>query len=123
MKGPTVIGNRIKRSTTAKKTEPVKMLQFATMAAGGLVAMILGLAAPAQAAQSGPGTVQETVSSLVAQGYHVIVNKSGSAPLDQSTVLAVRPGQTLSRTDSGAPGADNELVTTITNKTVYVDVK
>jgi len=26
------------------------------------------------------------------------------------------------RTDSGVPGADDDLVTTVTNKTVYVDV-
>jgi hypothetical protein len=35
---------------------------------------------------------------------------------------AVRPGQTFSRTDSGVPGANNDLVTTVTNKTVHVDV-
>jgi hypothetical protein len=53
----------------------------------------------------------------------VIVNRIGSTPLAQATVVAVRPGQTYSRTDSGAPGAGNDLVTTVTNKTVYVDVK
>ena len=35
--------------------------------------------------------------------------------------VAVRPGQTFSRTDSGNPGDD--LLTTVTDKTVYVDVK
>jgi hypothetical protein len=38
-------------------------------------------------------------------------------------VVAVRPGQTYSRTDSGVPGAGNDISTTVTNKTVYVDVK
>ena len=33
------------------------------------------------------------------------------------------PGQTYSRTDSGVPGAGNDIVTTVTGKTVYVDVK
>jgi phosphohistidine phosphatase len=33
------------------------------------------------------------------------------------------PGQTFSRTDSGVPGAGNDVITTVTNKTVYVDVK
>ena len=62
------------------------------------------------------------MNALQAEGYHVIVNKLGSAPLDQSTVIAVRPGQTYSR-DSGVAGAGNDLVTTVTDKTVYVDVE
>ena len=50
------------------------------------------------------------------------MNRVGTAPADQCTLSAVRPGQTFSRTDSGVPGAQNDLVTTVTNKTVYVDV-
>ena len=53
----------------------------------------------------------------------MIVNRIGSAPLDQAAVVAVRPGQTFSRTDSGAPGAGSDVVTTVTGRTVYVDVK
>jgi hypothetical protein len=54
----------------------------------------------------------------------VIVNKVGSAPLDQCLVSAVRPGQTYSRTDSGVPGAGgDDLVSTVTDRTVYVDVR
>lgn len=62
------------------------------------------------------------MSQLRSQGYQVIVNRVGTAPLDQCTVSAVRPGQTFSRTDSGAPGAGADIVTTVTSKTVYVDV-
>jgi hypothetical protein len=101
----------------------MKKFGFATLAASGLAAAILGLAAPADAAPAGPGNAQDTISSLQAQGYTVIVNKQGTAPLNQSTVVAVRPGQTYSRTDSGAPGAGHDLVTTVIDKTVYVDVK
>lgn len=54
-------------------------------------------------------------------GYKVIVNRVGNTPLDQASVVSVRPGQTYSRTDSGNPGDD--LLTTVTDKTVYVDVK
>jgi hypothetical protein len=59
---------------------------------------------------------------LEARGFEVIVNKLSTAPLDQCVVSAVRPGQTYSRTDSGAPGAMDDIVTTVTAKTVYVDV-
>jgi hypothetical protein len=101
----------------------MKRFAFATLAAGSLVAAALGLAAPTVAAPTGPGTVQDTVNSLQASGYDVIVSKVGNAPLEQCTVTAVRPGQTYSRTDSGVPGAGNDIVTTVTDKTVYVDVR
>jgi hypothetical protein len=94
---------------------------FATMVAGGLTAAIVGLAAPAAAAPGGWDNVQDTISKLQADGYTVIVNRVGSTPLDQATVVGVRSGQTYSRTDYGNPG-DN-LATTVTDKTVDIDVK
>jgi len=99
----------------------MKKFRFATVVASGLAAAFLGFAAPAVAAPSGPGSAQDTISQLESQGYKVIVNRVGSTPLDQATVVAVRHGQTYSRTDSGNPGDD--LLTTVTDKTVYVDVK
>ncbi len=99
----------------------MKKIGLATVAASGLAAAILGLAAPAGAAPTGPGNAQETINELQADGYNVIVNRVGTTPLEQATVVAVRPGQTYSRTDSGNPG--DSLATTVTNKTVYVDVR
>ena len=99
----------------------MKKLGFATALAGGLTATVLGLAAPAGAAPTGPGNAQETINQLQADGYNVIVNRVGATPLEQATVFAVRPGQTYRRTDSGTPG--DSLETTVTGKTVYVDVK
>ncbi|HET7666368.1 MAG TPA: hypothetical protein VFK56_09915 [Mycobacterium sp.] len=98
-------------------------LGFATAIAGALAAAIIGLAAPASAAPAGPGNAQQTINELQAQGYTVIVNRIGAAPLDQAAVVAVRPGQTYSRTDTGSPGAGNDIHTTVTDRTVYVDVK
>lgn len=92
------------------------------LAAGAMAVVALGLAGAASAAPSGPGTASETVSSLQAGGFHVILNKIGTAPLDQCAVKSVRPGQTYTRMDSGVPGAMNDIVTTVTAKTVYVDV-
>lgn len=99
----------------------MKKFGFATVAASALTAAFLGLAAPALAAPSGPGNAQDTISDLQAQGYTVIVNRIGNAPLDKATVVAVRPGHTYSRTDSSQPGEDR--ITTLLSKTVYVDVK
>jgi hypothetical protein len=67
----------------------VKKFGFATIVASGLTAAVLGLAAPAVAAPSGPGNAQDTISSLQARGYNVIVNHVGSTPLDQASVVAV----------------------------------
>ena len=100
----------------------MKNLVLTTITAGALASAALGLAGTANAAPSGPSSVDQTVSQLRSQGYQVIVNRVGTAPVDQCTISAVRPGQTFSRTDSGAPGAQDDIVTTVTNKTVYVDV-
>jgi hypothetical protein len=92
------------------------------IAAGAMALAALGTAGIANAAPSGPVTASETVSSLQADGFHVILNKVGTAPLDRCSVTSVRPGQTFVREDSGAPGAGSSIVTTVTSKTVYVDV-
>ncbi|MDT5183106.1 MAG: hypothetical protein QOI29_1264 [Mycobacterium sp.] len=101
----------------------MKKFGFATTIVGGLAAAVIGLAAPAAAAPTGPGDAQQTIDVLRAQGYTVIVNRIGTAPLEQADVVAVRPGQTYSRTDTGLPGAGNDIYTTVTDKTVYIDVK
>jgi hypothetical protein len=98
----------------------MKRFAFATIVAGGLAAATVGLAAPALAAPSGPGNAQDTVNSPEANGYKVILNKIGSAPLDQSTVTGVRPGQEVTQTviDNHGHSFQKVLYTA-----VYVDVK
>lgn len=105
-----------------RKGTTMKNILLTSLTAGALASTALGLAGIANAAPSGPPSVDATVSQLRAQGFQVIVNRIGTAPADQCTLSAVRPGHTFSRTDSGVPGADDDLVTTVTNKTVYVDI-
>jgi hypothetical protein len=100
----------------------MKNILLTSLAAGALASAALGLAGIANAAPSGSPSVDATISQLRAQGFQVIVNRLGAGSVDQCTLSAVRPGQTFSRTDSGVPGAAGDLVTTVTNKTVYVDV-
>jgi hypothetical protein len=100
----------------------MRNILFTSLAAGALASAALGLAGTATAAPSGPSSVDATVSQLQSQGFQVIVSRVDSATVRQCTVSAVRPGQTFSRTDSGVPGAADDLVTTVTNKTAYVDV-
>ena len=100
----------------------MKKLPITAVIAGTLSAAALTLAAAAAAAPSGPSSVDQTVNQLKADGYTVFVNKVGAAPVDQCTVAAVRAGQTYSRTDSGTPGAQEDIHTTVTGKTVFVDI-
>jgi len=93
-----------------------------TLAASILSGAGLTLAATAVAAPSGPSSVDQTVNQLKADGYTVVVNKVGAASVHQCAVAAVRPGQTYSRTDSGTPGAQDDLHTTVTGKTVFIDL-
>lgn len=87
--------------------------------ASAIGAATVALAAVATAAPTGPSQVDDTVASLEADGYNVIVNRTGAAPLSDCTVSAVRPGQIHSTTDSRGGGS---IKTTVTSETVYVDV-
>ena len=100
----------------------MRKILFTSVVAGALASATLGLAATAVAAPSGPSSVDDTIGRLQAQGFNVLVSRVDSAAIDQCTLNAIRPGQTFSRTDSGVPGAQDDLVTTVTNKTIYVDV-
>ncbi len=97
----------------------MKTYVVVSLTATTIAASAVALAATANAAPSGPSTVDQTVRTLEASGYNVIVNRSGAAPLSQCTVNAVRPGQTHSTTDSRG---GSSLNTTVTSKTVYLDV-
>jgi hypothetical protein len=101
------------------KFECMKSYASIGITATTLASTALALAAVAAAAPTGPSQVNDTVRTLEASGYHVIVNRTGAAPLSQCTVSAVRPGQTYSTDDSRGGGSIN---TTITSHTVYVDV-
>lgn len=97
----------------------MKKFNIAAAIAGGLATTVIDLAAPALAAPSGPGSAQDTISKLQAQGYKVIVNRVGATPLEQATVVSVRPGQTYAGVDS----TGDNYTPTVAEKTVYVDVK
>ena len=105
-------------STTERKSNEMHGLPPAQW----LVAA-LGLAGAANAAPSGPATASETVNALA--GRRVPRDPEQGRHGDHwmiASVHSVRPGQTFTRMDSGAPGAGSSIVTTVTAKTVYVDV-
>jgi hypothetical protein len=97
----------------------MKKYTISAVVAGAMTAAVLGLTGVATAAPGGPSKGDDTVRTLESSGYHVIVNRSGAAPLSSCTVTSVRPGQTYSTVDSRGGGSPNE---TILSKTVLVDV-
>ncbi len=85
----------------------MKKFTAATVFGTALTAATVGLAAPALAAPSGPGNAQDTISSLEAQGYHVIVNRLGDAPLNEASVVSVGQGPSFLHPVSGLRLRDN----------------
>ncbi|MDT5093015.1 MAG: hypothetical protein QOH60_2378 [Mycobacterium sp.] len=92
---------------------------FAVLAASVLAVASLGLAAPAVAAPSGTGSAQDTINELQANGFKVILNRFGDAPLDQCAVTSIRPGREITEARTGSGG---DLIQVVLYTTVYVAV-
>jgi hypothetical protein len=100
----------------------------ATAVAAGYLGLVV-LSSPALAAPAGPGSVQDTVSSLEDQGYQVIVNRQSDAPLSEASVVSVGEGATFGHINANngnqggyGPNADNQFAPQNT-PTVYVNVR
>jgi hypothetical protein len=87
--------------------------------AAGVTSASLALSGIASAAPTGPSQVEETVKTLEASGYNVVLNRTGSEPLSSCSVQSVRPGQTHRTVDSRGSSSPSE---TIVAETVYVDL-
>lgn len=87
--------------------------------AGACFAVAVGHPVSARAAPSGVGSAKDTVNALEDNGYKVVVNKLGEAPLDHCTVDSVRPGEMVTH----AAAAGGEFVSRIVHQTVYLTAK
>lgn len=85
----------------------------------GTATLIVACVPRTAAAPAASHSAQDTVESLQARGYRVIVNRVGSLPLDECTVTSMRPGRPVTRAKSLSDDLEDELVYT----TVYVDAK
>ncbi|HZA08447.1 hypothetical protein [Mycobacterium sp.] len=62
--------------------------------------------APFTGSASSPDTAQDVVSRMQSNGYRVMLNRIGSASLDQCTVSSITPGQAIvTPVTAGADGA------------------
>jgi hypothetical protein len=91
----------------------MKRFAVAAFTAGGLTVAALGPVSQALAAPSGPGSAQNTLDTLKANGFHVVINRVGQASLDQCTVTGIRKAGPVT------VSADPKVVRT----TVYVDLR
>ncbi|WP_199254419.1 hypothetical protein [Mycolicibacterium mengxianglii] len=83
---------------------------------------VVGLAAPAMATPSAVTNAQDTINSLEAEGYDVIVNRLSTTPLDRANVVSVGPGRSVIHSEANAT-THAELYGPVTRNTVYVSVK
>lgn len=94
----------------------LKTFAMALACAGAIAVCTLGLATPAAAAPSGFGNAQETVDSLKAQGYNVILNGAAVFPLSSCKVIGVE-GLNDSNVNSAGTRVDPTQI-----DTVHVDI-
>lgn len=90
-----------------------------TIAGGAFIALAMGFPASAQAAPSGIGSAQDAVDELEHSGFKVVLNKVGTAPLENCTVDSVRPGETVTH----AVKSGTEVVSRVVYQTVYLTAK
>lgn len=88
-------------------------LAVAAFTVSSLAVAALAPVSPALAAPSGPGSAQNTLDTLRANGFHVVVNRFGQAPLDQCKVTGIRKAGPVT------VSADPKVV----RITVYVDLR
>ncbi|ADU01972.1 MULTISPECIES: hypothetical protein [Mycolicibacterium] len=96
----------------------MKMTALATIALSGIATFMIAAAQPAAAAPAGPDSVQDTVNRLESNGYKVILNKVGTAPLEKCTVSGVRPGREVTEFRQNRR---DQTVERVLYTTVYVD--
>ena len=70
-------------------------IALATLAAPALTALAVGLAGVAHAgdpsnSSGGTTSASDTISQLQEQGLQVVINKTGTAPIEQCSVINVR---------------------------------
>lgn len=94
----------------------MKYIDITAGIVAGLAAAGLGLAAPAAAAPTGPGSASDTIDQLEKLGNLVIVKRLSDAPLSRASVVSVHPGAQIEESvwnavhDVNRPLADGQVV-------------
>jgi hypothetical protein len=89
----------------------------ATLAAASVMLAPAGLA---MAEPTRAGNAYATIGTLEGEGYDVIVDRVGNAPLDQCIVTSVRNPQTQTRTFWVGEGKQRRLITVVVSRSINV---
>ena len=89
----------------------------ATLAAASVVLAPAGLAT-AEPTQS--GNAYQTIGVLEDEGYDVIIDRVGNAPLNQCIVTSVRNPQTQTRPFWVGEGRQRRLITVVVSRSINV---
>ena len=89
----------------------------ATFAAASVVLASAGLAT-AEPTQN--GNAYQTIGMLEDEGYDVIIDRVGNAPLNQCIVTSVRNPQTQTRTFWVGEGRQRRLITVVVSRSINV---
>ena len=94
-----------------------------SVAAGVAAASVLF--APAGMAVAQPveaGNALQTIGLLEAEGFDVVIDRVGSAPISECIVTSVRNPQTVTRTFWIGEGKDAERVTVVVSRSITVSL-
>jgi hypothetical protein len=91
----------------------------ATLAATSVMLAPAGLAT---AEPTQPGNAYATIGTLEGEGYDVIIDRVGNAPINQCIVTSVRNPQTQTRTFWVDEGKHRRLVTVVVSRSINVSL-
>lgn len=95
---------------------------WSVAAAAAATDVILAPAGVAAADPIKPGDAQTTIGELEATGYDVVIDRVGSAPINQCIVTSVRNPQVVTETIAVGRGEDRELITVVKSRSITVSL-
>ena len=99
-------------------------MRIARSVAAGITTASVVLAPPGNAAAQpvAPGNALQTIGVLEAEGYDVVIDRVGSAPISECIVTSVRNPQAVTRTFWVGKGKDRERVTVVVSRSITVSL-
>ncbi|MGY4653035.1 hypothetical protein [Mycobacterium sp. URHB0021] len=90
-----------------------------------MIAMFGVLWAPsvvASAEPTTPGNAQQTIGELKSEGYNVVIDRVGSGPLNDCTVIDVRNARTITQTIVTGHDTNRKVETVVLSKSITVSL-
>ena len=85
-------------------------------------AVVLTPAGAATAEPARQGNAYQTIGQLEAEGYNVIIDRVGNAPIGQCIVTNVRNPQVVTQQIAVGRGDDREIITVVKSRSISVSL-